>query len=268
MGMNWIVSFIIFGIVLLLFLFLLYRSQQKNKRLQSAINSASLELQKVQTAFQRFVPQKVVEQIIDQGISVHGERSEATILFADIIGFVEIAEQMEPELLVKVLNGYFEVMSQAITAHRGHVSKFLGDGLMALFGTPNPNRWHCLDAVWAALAMRKALVEYNQSLQAKNLPALTIGIGIHTGPVVAGVLGNKQLMEFTVIGDVVNTASRIETLTRQYQADILISREVRQNLDDRFRVRELPPVEVKGKSRKLSLFVVEGYGENGSGGAT
>jgi len=261
--MNLVFQIILTGALILFFLILLYRSQRKISRLRSALNSASLELQHVQKAFHRFAPQKVVEKIISQGISIHGERQEVSIMFVDIIGFTNMAEKMEPELLVEVLNGYFESMSLAISNHRGYVSKFIGDGLMALFGTPYANRWHALDAVWAALAMRSALEDYNESLKSKKLPALKIGIGIHCGQVVAGVIGNQQLMEFTVIGDVVNTASRVESQTRKYNVDILISLEVRQQLDKKFRVRELPPMTVKGKSEKLILFAVDGYTGNG-----
>ncbi|NJB87377.1 adenylate cyclase [Lewinella marina] len=259
--MNAVLPILLAVALVLLLAFLLVRARRRIGRLRAALNSASLELQQVQMAFHRFAPRRVVEEIIRQGISIHGERQEVSIMFVDIVGFTKLAERMEAEQLVEVLNGYFECMSLAISQHRGYVSKFIGDGLMALFGTPHSNRWHALDAVWAALAMRAALKDYNASLESRNLDPLEIGIGIHCGPVVAGVIGNQQLMEFTVIGDAVNTAARIEAQTRFHQVDILISQAIRQQLDEKFRVRELPPITVKGKREALTLFTVESYAD-------
>lgn len=237
------------------------RARRTITALRHAQESSSVKLERLQQAFHRFAPQKVVEEIIDRGVSIHGERREVTVLFADIVGFTSLSERMHPETLVRILNGYFQEMSQAITEHRGHTAKFTGDGLMALFGAPASNSWQALDAVWASLAMRRALEKYNKSLCEEGHPPLTIGIGIHRGSVVAGVFGSNEWMEYTVNGDVVNTASRIESLTRKHGVDILISREVRQCLDSRFRVRELPPAEVKGKSEPVVTFAVEGYVE-------
>ncbi|THH37972.1 adenylate/guanylate cyclase domain-containing protein [Neolewinella litorea] len=264
--MNAVFPLVLAVALVVVLAFFLFRARRRIGRLRAALNSASLELQQVQKAFHRFAPRSVVEQIIRQGVAVHGERQEVSIVFVDIVGFTNLAESMEAEQLVEVLNGYFESMSLAISQHRGYVSKFIGDGLMALFGTPHSNRWHALDAVWAALAMRAALKEYNESLRRRDLAPLEIGIGIHCGQVVAGVIGNQQLMEFTVIGDAVNTAARIEAQTRVHQVDILISQAVRRHLDDKFRVRELPPITVKGKREALTLFTVEGYADHEESG--
>ncbi|MEE8310931.1 MAG: adenylate/guanylate cyclase domain-containing protein [Candidatus Binatia bacterium] len=204
----------------------------------------------------------VVEDIINRGISVRGERREVTILFADLIGFTAMSEQLEPEWVVRVLNGYFRAMSQAVTRHNGHVAKFMGDGIMALFGAPEPNPWQTMDAVRAALEMRNTLAQYNDQLRAEEREPLTIAVGVHVGPVVAGVVGSTQLVEYTVIGDVVNTASRIERLTRHFGKDILISAAVQQRIDDRFVVRAMEPVAVKGKSELLQTFAVDTYRED------
>lgn len=216
------------------------------------------ELEKLQAAFHRFTPRYIVDKIIDQGIFTHGEKKDVTVLFADIVGFTTLSERLDSEVLVRILNGYFETMSAALNSHRGYVSKFIGDGIMALFGVPEPNPWQSLDAVMAALTMKKALAEYNLTLTQQQLPALSIGIGIHRGTVVAGVLGSAERMEYTVIGDVVNTASRLEAFTREIGVDILVSHEVRSCLDKRFIVEELPPIELKGKSNKISPYIIKG----------
>lgn len=229
--------------------------------MEKSIDFHSMELEKLQRAFQRFAPNKIVEEIIDRGISIHGEKREVTILFVDILGFTSLSERLPPERLVKVLNGYFERMTQAIVSHRGHISKFIGDGIMATFGSTETNPWQALDAVWAALAMRKRLREYNRELAEQRIPPLSIGIGIHKGMVIAGVFGSTERMEYTVVGDVVNTASRIEGLTRNFKTDILISESVRDSLDDRFEVEAFPPVAVKGKAEKIKTWTVKKFHE-------
>ncbi len=159
---------------------------------------------------------------------------------------------------MRILNGYFEAMSRAIATHRGHVSKFIGDGILALFGAPERNPWQAIDATLAAVAMRDALAVYNGQLKAQGLPELGIGIGVHVGPVVAGVIGSRELVEYTVIGDTVNTAARIEGLTRKAQVPILISDAVKAKLDDRFTLTEREPMAVKGKQEPVRTFSVDG----------
>jgi class 3 adenylate cyclase len=161
-----------------------------------------------------------------------------------------------------VLNGYFERMSRAVLQHRGHVSKFLGDGMLAVFGALDPNPWQANDAVHAALAMRDALAQYNAQLAGEGVPPLAMGIGIHLGVVVAGVIGSSHLLEYGVIGGSVNLAARVEKLTREYGVDVLITGAVRDALDGRFRLRAMPMARVKGISEPLGTFVVEGF-DNG-----
>jgi adenylate cyclase len=145
-------------------------------------------------------------------------------------------------------------MSRIIDDHRGHVAKFIGDGLMAVFGAHEPNPWQSNDAARAALAMQAALDEQNRERAAAGLPGLRMGIGIHRGSVVAGVIGSAELQEFTVIGAAVNLAARIERLTRTEQASILITAAVRSHLDPRFVVAPLPPLAVRGVSEPVEAF--------------
>src|SRR5262249_9751130 len=150
---------------------------------------------------------------------------------------------------VNILNGYFQAMTEAITMHHGRVTQFIGDGLLALFGALEPDPWQAQDAVKAALDMRRALARYNEDLAARGFPALAFGVGIHSGEVVAGVMGNRSLSSFTVVGDTVNTAARVEQLTRNHGVDVLITEPVRSKLDGRYTVRELPAALVKGKEQ-------------------
>ncbi|HEY7761144.1 MAG TPA: adenylate/guanylate cyclase domain-containing protein, partial [Burkholderiales bacterium] len=131
-------------------------------------------------------------------------------------------------------------------------------GLLALFGALEPNPWQAQDAVLGALAMREALARYNDTLRARSLPELQVGIGIHRGEVLAGVMGNEELSKFGVVGDTINVASRVEQLTRELSVDLLITEEVRRELDGRFQLRAMPPQAVKGKPEPLVTYLVEG----------
>jgi adenylate cyclase len=237
----------------------LCRLLKRAELLTIAREKSTLDLQNLQQAFHQFAPQRVVEEVIKRGVSTSGETREVTVLFADIVEFTAMSETVDPETLVRILNGYFEATCTAVTHHGGHIAKFLGDGIMAIFGAPENNAWQSLDAVIAALTMREAVRKYNEELGRQGLPSLYLRIGVHKGTVVAGVVGSTENLEYTVIGDVVNTAARIESLTRKHGVDILISADVRPALDDRFQVRELPPEYVKGKAEPIVTFAVEGF---------
>jgi class 3 adenylate cyclase len=200
-----------------------------------------------------------VDDIIAQGVSTRPEKKEVTVLFADLKSFTPLSERLDPDALVDLLNGWFERMSRTIADHRGHVAKFIGDGVLALFGALETNPWQTNDAVHAALAMRAALGDYNAALVARGLPALGMGVGVHRGIAVAGVIGSAELVEYGVIGATVNVASRVERLTRVHDVDVLVTDAARAALDPRFRLRAMPPAEVKGVSAALSTWAVEGF---------
>jgi len=251
-----VLSWLFLGVAVALGL-LAARARRRAAGAARRLEAAAHELETLQTAFARFAPAQVVEDIIAGGFSTRSEAKEVTVLFADLQGFTALTERLEPARLVAVLNGFFEAMSRAIAAHRGHLAKFLGDGLLALFGALEHDPWQAHDAVRAALAMRRALAEYNQTIVRDGIPRLVLGIGIHRGPVVAGVIGTTELVEYGVVGGVVNLASRVEGLTRVHGADILITAAVRSALDGRFRLRALPAVQVKGVPEPLVTFAVE-----------
>jgi len=236
-----------------------WRLRARTREVERRLARASQELETLQHAFGRFAPSEVVDDIIAQGVSTRSETKEVTVLFADLKGFTPMAETLAPERLVALLNGYFAAMGEVVAGHRGHVAKFIGDGLLALFGALEPNPWQTNDAVHAALAMRTALAAYNARLAADGLPTIAAGIGIHRGPVVAGLLGNAALMEYGVIGRTVNVASRVEGLTRVHDTDVLVTDAVRAHLDARFRLRPQGAVEVKGLPDAIVTFAVDGF---------
>jgi adenylate cyclase len=169
-----------------------------------------------------------------------------------------MCDRLDAAETLAILNGYFRAMSEAIGAHHGRVTEMTGDGLLALFGALEPNPWQAQDAVLGALAMREALLRYNESLRARGHEPLRLGIGIHCGDVLAGVMGNDELSKFGVVGDVINVASRVEGLTRAHGVDLLVTGEVRAALDARFRLRAMPALPVKGKPDPIVTYLVEG----------
>ncbi len=237
----------------------LRRAIKENDRLRSRLETASMELERLQESCARLAPADVVERVAAGGLSVEGERKEATVLFVDLVGFTALSEQVEPPVLVRILNGYFERMSRAITDHRGHVSTFLGDGVLALFGALRPNPWQANDAVHAALAMRAGIVEFNRELESEALPALSIGVGLHRGVGVAGLISSETLLEYAFVGRIVNVAARVQDLTRSHRVDILITEEVRKSLDPRFELRPLPPSEIRGVELPVATYAVEKF---------
>jgi len=191
------------------------------------------------------VVQRLVADTVP-GTAAAAERKVVTALFADLVGYTALSERLEPAILARVLNGYFQRMSDAIHEHRGHVSTFLGDGILAYFGALQPNPWQCNDAVSAALAMREAIREYNAELARERLPSLAVGIGIHRGQGLAGMIGSRERMEYGFVGRTVNLAARVQALTRTHKVDILVTEALRAELDTRFLLEPMPPEPVKG----------------------
>jgi len=228
------------------------------RQLERLLEATHAKLEQLQLHFNRFAPDYVVEHLSEPGGEVKASRRTVTVLFADLKGFTALCDRLDPERMVPILNGYFRVMTQAITEHHGRVTELTGDGMLALFGALEPNPWQAQDAVLGALAMRQALVRYNETLRVRALPELEVGIGIHRGEVLAGVMGNEELSKFGVVGDAINVASRVQEITREFGVDLLITQEVRGELDARFRLREMPAQTVKGKVEPIRTYVVEG----------
>jgi class 3 adenylate cyclase len=238
----------------------LVRQRRRNESLQAQLEAAAALLQHLQEACSRLAPAGVVQRLIADGTMPGtepvAERKVVTALFADLVGYTAMSERLEPAILARVLNGYFQRMSDAIHEHRGHVSTFVGDGILAFFGALQPNPWQCDDAVRAALAMRAAIREYNAELAREGLPALAVGIGIHRGPGLAGLVGSRDRMEYAFVGRTVNLAARVQALTRTHHVDILVTEALCTDLDKRFALTPMPPEAVKGIDEPVVTYAV------------
>ncbi|WP_448599624.1 CHASE2 domain-containing protein [Thermoleptolyngbya sp.] len=197
-----------------------------------------------------------------------GKRLVATMLFTDIKGFSTISEQMPPEVLLEWLNEYLEAMTHEIQQHHGIINKFTGDGLLAIFGVPMPRVEErevdedAYQAIACALAMGKRLEQLNQVWQQRGLPSIQMRVGIFTGPVVVGSLGGKERMEYGVIGDSVNTASRLESCLKDRQVDlcrVLIAEETLMHVKGKFQVESWGPLALSGKQQLVEVYRVIGY---------
>lgn len=212
------------------------------------------EKEQIKHAFSRYVSSEVAEEVLRGGISPSvGVRRQVTILFSDIRGFTSLSESMAPEAVVSLLNAYFSAMVDAIFSQGGTIDKYMGDGIMAVFGAPVPHADHAIRAVKAAEAMRKALQGINEARLAEGQPPIRIGIGLHTGECVIGNIGAEQRVEYTAIGDAVNTASRIEGLTKEFGVDILMSASTYVEVAAEVETAVMAPVSVKGKTAPLEV---------------
>jgi adenylate cyclase len=219
-------------------------------------------------AFGRYVAPSVVESIIrdPSRLELGGEELETTVLFADLEGFTHFSEAMAPQALIKLLNDYFTPMTRIIMAHRGTLDKYIGDALMALWGAPVPQSDHALRACQAALEMEQAMAELQKTWQAQGLPLLTARFGLHTGPVVAGNVGSRERFDYTVLGDTVNLASRLEGVNKVYGTHILLSGETARRVQKHLVLRELDLVQVKGRGQPVAIYELVGsfYSEESS----
>lgn len=215
------------------------------------------EREDLNDTFGRYVSKEVRDEILGGRVSLKGELKEVTVLFADLRDFTGLVESIPPRDVVTIVNTYFEAMSDAIAAHHGLVVQFIGDEIEAVFGAPVALENHQQHAVDAALEMRSSLSRVNLMLARQGFPPLRHGIGLHTGNVVAANIGSNHRMSYALVGETVNIASRIQDLTKDQGADILISDAVRRGLQRCATTRSLPPVLVKGIREPLCLFSID-----------
>jgi class 3 adenylate cyclase len=212
--------------------------------------------QKVEDAFGRHVHPAVAELILSDRLDMDGEMKDVTLLFSDLRDFTTFAEQNHPKVVFALVNEYYSFMTDVIHSFDGVVLQYVGDEIEAVFGAPYPDDRHPDKAVQAALGMRKALTDLNNKLQEKGQTPFCHGIGIHSGPVLTGVVGSTDRQTYCLVGDTVNMASRVAGLCKDYETDILVSHQSFQNLMDDYGLTALPPAQVKGRSQNLIVYSV------------
>ena len=208
----------------------------------------------IRRTFGRYVGETVRDEILKGEIPMDGELKQATILFADLRNFTPLVEKTPPSDMVKMLNAYLDEMTQCIRRNKGLVLQFIGDEIEAVFGAPVSMPGHEQNAVEAALEMRHRLELLNASLSKKGYPALNHGIGIHTGQVLAANIGTKERTAYSLIGDTVNTASRIQGMNKVFKTDILVSHAIYEKTKSGFSFVQMPRVELKGKSVAVDIY--------------
>ncbi|MGE4232605.1 MAG: adenylate/guanylate cyclase domain-containing protein [Bacteriovoracia bacterium] len=217
------------------------------------------ERDKVKATFNKFHSSEIAEKLLSGEVNLGGERRVATIFFSDVRGFTGMSETMSPEDVVVMLNEYMTRMVSVIRKYSGVVDKYVGDAIMALWGVPLGGPDDVTNCIMACIEMRAELNELNKLRLSRGQSALKIGMGVNTGPVIAGNIGSEEKMEYTVIGDSVNLASRIESLTKEYGTDLLISSNTYNLVKDRFIFEECKVAKVKGKSEGIQVFKVKGF---------
>ena len=212
---------------------------------------------RLQGAMRRFLTQEVVDQVMgrEDGL-LFGTACTASVLFADVRNFTGLAEHLSARETVETLNELFGELFDAVAAHDGVLDKFLGDGVMAVYGAPLSRGPDAVNAVSSALAMINALVAINSRRRGRGAPELQLGLGVTTGEVVAGTIGSPKRMDYTVIGDSVNLASRLQELTRDYGIDLLVCERTAALVESRFEVRLVDRIRVRGRTNPCAIYAI------------
>jgi adenylate cyclase len=210
----------------------------------------------LRSVFDRYMAPDVVDEIMrhPQEITLGGEKKELTVLFSDIAGFTTISESLRPEDLVEFLNRYLSAMTDVILQHRGNVNKYLGDGIMAIFGAPRGDPAHATLACYTALESQRTLARLRELWKSEGHPEIFARIGINTGDLVVGNMGSQARMEYTAMGDSVNLASRLEGANKFYDTQILLGRRTYELARHDIEAREVDLLRVKGKNEPVVVY--------------
>ncbi|MCB1157207.1 MAG: adenylate/guanylate cyclase domain-containing protein [Leptospiraceae bacterium] len=217
-----------------------------------------IERDKMKDALRKFVNPEIAEMVLKKELRLGGEKKNAAIFFSDIRSFTAISEALEPEEVVEFLNEYMTVMVKCINNTHGIVDKFIGDAIMATWGAAYSRGNDAENAIDAALTMRKELIKFNEGRGEAKKPIIKIGCGINFGPVIAGQIGSEERLEYTVIGDAVNLASRVEALNKPFGTDILITEDLYKLVSNNYRLEKMKAIKVKGKSAPQTIYAVLG----------
>lgn len=214
------------------------------------------EKKKTRDAFSRYVNPQVVDAIManPQMLQLGGTRRVMTVFFSDLAGFTKLSESMPPEDLVRLLNRYLNLMTQAILNRGGTLDKFEGDAIMAFWGAPLNQENHALLACLAALDQMNIMERFLHELSAEGLPKLTVRMGLNTGPMIVGNMGSETRFDYTVMGDAVNLASRLEGANKAYGSTAMISEATYEAVKDKLEVRELDFIRVKGRQQPIRVY--------------
>jgi len=236
------------------------RLGQYNKQLQELNQNLERAQELLSIAFQRYMSSQLLERILKSSkpVSLTGEKKEVTVLMSDIRGFTTLAENMTTEKLVKFLNQYFEAMIDIVLKDEGIVDKFMGDAVLALFGAIYSHEDDPLRAVMAAIEMQKKVRELNAKWSEEDMPQIEIGVGISTGEIIVGNIGSERRLEYTVIGQDVNYAQRLEQMTKQLPANILISETTYEKVKEHIVVEKFGPFPISGKKDPIAVYGVLG----------
>lgn len=226
----------------------------RNVQLYAGAISARSKEEHIRKVFQKYVPARVVQEVVEQTEAPKPRQQIVSVLFADIRNFTRIVETVEPSLVVELLNEFFEEMVEVVTHRNGIVDKFMGDSLMALFGVPHAEPDDAQNAVLAARDMMSRLQAMNRRRMIAHRPLFEAGIGIHTGPAVVGNVGASQRMDYTAVGDSVNLAARLEKLTRYYRTAVLLSEDTIKAAGMENSSREIDLIQVRGRVQSTRVF--------------
>jgi adenylate cyclase len=213
------------------------------------------ERRQITGLFGQYVPREVVEKLAEnpEQASMEGESREMTVLFTDVRGFTSIAERLDPRALSRLMNEFLTPLTEVIYKHRGTIDKYMGDCIMAFWGAPLADPQHARNGVLAALEMQQRLKDLHPYFTSRKWPPIAIGVGLNTGRMSVGNMGSRVRLAYTVMGDAVNVASRLEGLTREYGTDIIVGEETRAAVSG-IVFREIDRVRVKGKDTAISIF--------------
>jgi len=235
------------------------RGHDEVGRLGTALNEMAQGLQerdRIKELFGRYVTTQVSQELLTKEVTLGGERRRVTLLFSDIRNFTSMSEAMSPEQIITFLNDYFSEMVEAVFEQHGVLDKFIGDGMLVVFGTLDDRAAHERRAVLAALRMKARLAKINGERAIVGQAPIAIGIGIHTDEVIVGNIGTRKRLEYTVIGDGVNTASRVEGLNKEFGTTILITDTTYETVKDEFECRLMPEAALKGKTKAVRVYEV------------
>ncbi|MBL7203802.1 MAG: adenylate/guanylate cyclase domain-containing protein [Desulfobacteraceae bacterium] len=221
------------------------------------------ESEAIKESFGKYISQEIRDEILSGSIPLDGEMTRATMLFSDLRDFTPFVESTHPKQVVSIMNQYFSEMAEAIKRNNGLILQYVGDEIEAVFGAPVPYDDHPDMAASAALDMKRRLVHLNERLKAQGVAPFRHGIGIHTGAVLAGIIGSKERSSYALVGDTVNLASRIQGLTKEFACDIILSQTTHDLMAGAYQMEQLRAVKVKGKSEETMVYKLLGH--NGSG---